>query len=366
MRRQHLIHIALAAVVIATQCPATLAGQTEEQPVQAPSKPVFNNAQDYLTFFRQGGEHYDSPPTGLMNGSRPNPAAMKALGAALLTDNEEVRTKIIRLLREASYLDNRYELRQPEIIALLVGPGFARPDSARSDAMGLLLRYASASTLARHGAALLKELQQRPDETLFLLIAKAKPKGAWQEVQRLSALPEWSLSGSRGETLRIARAALGDTQLEDEYLDALKRANSRALEEGAMPRSPEFFAPASPLEGKPVILGVGEQGLWSHLGPPMYIGTRRSLQAVCRYLRSPLIIHIPGLEDRSIRLTVMQILSSAFPEQRDLLDPSNVLSDADYLRAEAFCERATGVRYDDLPRPEFFTSRPYPQFFRSP
>jgi hypothetical protein len=112
-----------------------------------------------------------------------------------------------------------------------------------------------------------------------------------------------------------------------------------------------------------VILGVGEQGLWSHFDLLVRIGTRRSLQAVCRYLRSPLIIHAPGLEDRSIRLTAMQALTYAFPEQRDLLDPRNVLSDADYLRAEAFCEQATGVRYDDLPRPEFFTIRPYPQFY---
>jgi len=328
--KPNLIHAVLAALVLAISCPPAIADQTEKQAMQT-TKPVFNNAQDYIEFFRQGGEYYDKKLPGLMISTQPDPQALKALGEALLTDGRDVRKKIIDLLNDVRRLsDPVYELRSPEIIALMVGPGFAKTDGARDDAMDILMKYASTATLSRYGDVFLKALKEDPEGSPLMLIAKAKPKGAWEEVDRLSKLPEWK----NEEAIRIARAALGDTKIEDEYI-----ADAKHKEE------------------------TGDaNGLAKSFRPLVEIGTQRSLQAVCRRMRSPLITVSPGVEKRSVRLVVMDALTYAFPEEWKLLGstaPQDV-SDEDYIRVERFCTKATGVRYDDLPRPPFFTIMVYP------
>ncbi|MDR2207543.1 MAG: hypothetical protein LBE22_01000 [Azoarcus sp.] len=300
--------------------------------MQTTQKPVLKNAQDFIEFFRQGGEYYDRQYLpNLMAGTQPDPQALKVLGEALLTDNQNVRRNIIRLLEDIARLNHRaYELRTPEVIDLMVGPGFAKLDSARGDAMQLLRNYASTSTLSHYEDVFLQALKDGSEVIDLLLIAKAKPKGAWEEVDRLSRLPKWkSPSGSNWESMRIARAALGDTKIEDEYI-----ADAEQKEEAG-----------------------DVDGLLSSFDQLTRIGTQRSLQAVCKYMRSPIIIDT-SLEKRSIRLYVMQSLIYAFPEEWRMLDPSSVRKDEDYIRVEQFCEKATGVRYDK-PRPPFFVSFAY-------
>jgi hypothetical protein len=63
----------------------------------------------------------------------------------------------------------------------------------------------------------------------------------------------------------------------------------------------------------------------------------------------------------------MEFLTNAFPEAINVLQPSGgVESDEDYIKAEQFCMKATGVRYDGIPRPEFFTKILYPRFIYEP
>ncbi|MDR2208001.1 MAG: hypothetical protein LBE22_03395 [Azoarcus sp.] len=296
--------------------------------MQMAQKPVLKNAQDFIEFFRRGGEYYDRQYLpNLMTDNRPDPHALKVLGEALLTDNDDVRDRIVRLLQEVAYLDYpAYELRTPEIIDLLIGPGFAKLDGARSDAMDLLRGRASTATLSRYGDVFLKALKEDPGGSVLLLIAKAKPEGAREEVDRLSQLPRWK----DNESMRIARAAFGDTSIEDEFIAGAKQKEDAG-------------------DG----IGLGEA-----LNPLVRIGTQRSLQAVCLRMRSPLIIHRPGVQQESVRLRVMSALIYAFPEEYDLLKPSSVWEDTDYIRVEKFCTQKTGVRYDGIPRPEFFTTLP--------
>jgi len=329
--KQHLIHAALATIVLAICCPLAIANPMEKQSMQTTQEPVFKNAQDYIELFRRGEEYYDNRLPGLMIGTQPDPAAMKVLGEALATDTRDVRRKIINLLARIDLLSHpgATGLRTPEVIDLMVGPGFAKSDSAKSDAMEWLRKGATPATLSRYGDIFLKALKEEPSGTTLMLIAKAKPKGAWEEVDRLSRLPEWKDTRS----MRIARAALGDTKIEDEYIaDAKQKEDASDM-----------------------------YGLASALGPLVWIGTPRSLQAVCLRMRSPFIMDMPGVEQRSFRLSVMDALVYAFPEEADLLNSNSVMKDEDYIRVEQFCMKATGVRYDGIPRPPFFTTLGYPR-----
>jgi|GEM_PF-1063833 len=322
----------VTAIALAVVCsPLLIANPTEKQPMQTAQKPVFKNARDLIEFFRQGGKYYDAYQlSSLMNGNQFAPETMKMLGKALETDNDDMRDKIVYLLERINDdVLKEYELRNPEIIALLIGPGFAKTDSARSKAMDLLRQRASTATLSRYGEIFLKALKEKPSGTTLMLIAKAKPKGAWEEVDRLSQLPE----RKDEKAMRIARAALGDTKIEDEYIADTQRKEDAGDVNGL---SKSFY-------------------------PLVEIGTQRTLQAVCRRMRSPIIIEYPGIERVSIRLNVMDALIYAFPEERKLLESNNVRRDEDYIRVEQFCEKATGVRYDGMPRPPFFTTLGYPQ-----
>jgi len=286
--------------------------------MQTTQKPVLRNAQDYIELFRQDKEYfYDSHLLpGLMIGTQPDPQALKVLGEALLTDNDDVRDNIIRLLEDIGYANYpAYELRTPEVIALLIGPGFAKMDSARANAMDLLRKKASTATLSRYGDVFLKALKEGPEVIDFRLIAKAKPKGAWEEVDRLSQLPE----RKNEEGVRIARAALGDTKIEDEYI-----ADAKRKEEAGDAR-----------------------GLADSLRPLVQIGTRRSLQAVCLRIRSPLFFVI-GRVFRYVRLDAVEALMYAFPEKAEMLNPSKVVYEEDYIRIEKFCMQETGGAYQEF------------------
>ena len=324
---KNLVYIALAIIVLAMNCPPVFATQMEKQTM--PGKlPIFKNVQDFIEFFRKGGEWYDKSknlPT-LMIDNQPDPAAMKVLGEELATGTENVRERIIDLLEEIGRLSHPgYELRTPEVIALMIGPGFAKMDSARSKTMDLLSKHASPATLSRYGNNILRVLKEEPSVYSLRLAAKAKPEVAREEVERLSRQPEWNERGSsRWTAMRIASAALGDTKIEDEYIAATKRV--------------EAEGDAEKLSGVLYLLAQ--------------IGTPRSLLAVCERMRSPLIID-SGVFEESVRLKVMDALLYAFPGQPELYS-FKVTNDADYMRAEQFCMKATGVRYDGIPRPEYF------------
>jgi len=321
------IYTVLTIIVLAASCHSAIAAQTEQQTMQ--TQPEFKNARDFIEFFREGGKRYDENKNlpSLMIGNQPDPEAMKVLGEELTHGTEDVREKIVDLLVAVARLNYpEYELRTPEVIALLIGPGFAKTDTARSRAMKSLSKFVAPATLIPYREAIAKALKEEPGDRALILVAKAKPPQAWEEVDRLSRLPRWNEPDSSSTTwMRVARAALGDTKIEDEFIADAKRKEAAG--------KAEDLADALHLLAQ--------------------IGTPRCLQAVCERMRTPLIIVRTGAFRKSVRLEVINALLYAFPGEK-ILESSQIRRDLDYERIELFCTQTLGVGYSK-PRPPFFT-----------
>ena len=287
-------------------------------------KPAFTNAQDFVEFFRKGGEVHrkkESLPNLLID-NRLDPKAIKVLGEELATGIQVMRKRIIDLLNELRRLvPPGRELRDPDILGLLFGPGFAKSDGARSNAIEVLRWYTSPATLLNYRDAIMQALKEPPTNAyVLLLVAKAKPLEAWEEVDRQSRLPEWRDKPA----MRIARAALGDTRIEDEYIAAAERAEAAGWAEG----------------------------LDENLSTLSWIGTPRSLRFICLRFRSPLIIKGAGGYDRLVRTEAVNALRYAYPGEV-ALDTDFITNEEGFTRAEAFCARTFGVNYAGIPRPPY-------------
>jgi hypothetical protein len=378
------------------------------EPAKSAFNDTFKNAQDYIQYFRQGGGYYDQNDSdrdsigrslpGLMIGNRPDPEAMKALGEALATNREDVRKDIVRLLGDVKHLTcTGGEPLIPEVVELLVGPGFAKLDKARETAMEILRRDASPATLSRYGDIFTKELKRKPDARILLLIAKAKVFQAREEVERLSQLPEWREPKCRDRwgcvAIRIARAALGNTAIEDEFIaeavrieneliadtarnativdeyiagaarkkieaawiEAVRKGTTQKEAAEILRRSPEDNEATSAMLGERWELG---KNLKNALNDLSLIGTPKSLRAICPHLRSPLIFDHPytsrcsRLLRKPVRMTAMKALQYAFPQRREL-NWKQVHDRMDYLRAEQVCVEELGFDFTGIPEPEF-------------
>jgi hypothetical protein len=286
------------------------------------------NAQDYIAAF-QRGEDFTPPSIGVIVDGQPDRAAIQLLGKELAVANPSVRENIIALLVDMGQRTDPLTpkgadvLRHPQIIALLAGAGLAKQDLGREAAMDALRKLVTRPDLGRFEDAFVKALDETPTEEAFLLVAKAKPKKAKELVDRLAKLPEWK----EVEAAKIARAALGDNDVEDEFLAAADAAT----------------------DGKALAQALGSLAL---------MGTPRSLKAIAERLRTPLTIHIPGAFEKSVRLNVLEALLYNFPDQ-PVLYPNNIIAEADYTVAEYFCIKTLGVTYTDPP-PPFLTYRGYP------
>ena len=281
------------------------------------------SAQDYIAAF-QRGENFNPPATGVFVNGQPDEAALQILGKELAVANPNVRENIVRLLVDMARRTDPLTpkgadvVRHPQILTLLAGPGLSKPDLGREAAMEALRKLVTQQDLARFDSAITNALAEKPTSEAFLLVAKAKPEKAKELVDRLAALPEWN----NEESAKIARAALGATEVEDEYLAAADAAQ----------------------DGKSLARALGPLGL---------IGTPRTLKAIAERLRSPLTIeisgHMPG-GVKSVRLNVLDALLYNFPDQ-PVLYPNNINRDEDYRAAERFCTERLGVTYKTPPPP---------------
>jgi hypothetical protein len=310
--------VMLACVLVAQQAVC----YTTEESIMTKS------AQDYIAAFRRG-EDFTRPTTGVIVDGQPNGAALQLLGQELAVADPSVREKIVALLVDMGLRTDPLTpkgaevLRNPQIIALLAGAGLAKPDLGREAAMDALRKLVTRPDLARFEDAFVKPLVDAPTEEAFLLVAKAKPQKAKVLVDRLAKSPQWK----EVEAAKIARAALGAKDVEDEYLAAADAAT----------------------DGK---------ALARALGPLALMGTPRSLKAIAERLRTPLTIHVPGAFEKSVRLNVLEALLYNFPDQ-PVLYPNNINAEADYTAAERFCTQTLGVTYK-TPPPPFLTYRGYP------
>lgn len=310
----HVLFLAVLALLF-----TPLAGTTIwESPMQS--------AEDYLRAFRHG-ETFKSPASGLSINGKPDPAAVRVLAEALANEEPHVRENIVALLADLGINTDPLQpegaevVRDKQILDALAGPGLAQADLGREAAMDALRKLATVPDLAARGEAITAALEAEPTEEAFLLVAKAKPAAAGPVVDELAAQPEWQ----EVEAVKIAKAALGDEQAEDEFLAALDAAETAG--------DAEAFARA--------------------LGPVALVGTPRSLKAIGSRMRTPLIIEVPGAFEKSARLNVMEALLYNFPD-RPILYPNNVVHESDYIKVERFCEAQLGVVFDQ-PRPPFLT-----------
>ena len=311
----------MLAVALAAQPTACMTGKATMQ----------KNAQDYITAF-QRGEDFHPPAEGIIVSGQPDPVALQILGNELAVGSPSVRENIVALLvdvgRRTDPLTPRGAdvLRHPQILALLAGPGLAKADLGREAAADALRKLATARDLSRFEDALVKALQDGPTDDIFLLVAKAKPARAAQLVNSLTATPKWK----DVESAKIARAALGAKDIENEFLKQATQAEGAA-------------------DGK---------ALGTALGSLALIGTPESLKAVAERLRTPLTISIPGAMEKSVRVNVLEAMLYNFPDE-PVLYPNNVNDDSGYAAAERFCTATLGVTYT-TPRPPYLKYRAFP------
>jgi len=288
-------------------------------------------AQSYIDAFRRG-EDFNAPAVGLTVQGQPDPAALKFLGEQLAVASSPVREKIVKLLVDLGRRTDPLTpqgadvLRNPQILAILAGPGLVKPDLGRQAAIDSLRRFSLPGDLSPFGDALTKVLQEFPTEDCFLLVAKAKPQEAKGIVNHLAESSAWS----KTEAPRIAQAALGDTKIESEFLSAVAKADANS-------------------NARALATALATLGL---------IGTPTSLRAIAQHLRTPLTIELKGAFVKSVRIDVLEALLYNFPDQ-PVLYPNKIVVPEDYLAAEQFCSRTLGVAYT-TPEPPFLTYQGYP------
>ena len=243
---------------------------------------------------------------------------------------EEERERLVNGLADVGRLGDPLHqqgvklLRDPGAIAVLVEEGLKRAGTARDAALDALLEGVPPPMLKPHGQALAADLKARPGTTALLVAAKAKPAEARPVVEALAP---------GDEAVEIARAALGDAAVEQrfirEFLDA---------------REPKRKAALSKTLG--------------------HVGTPAALKALASEMRTDLVVEMPRVLRRSVRVDIVAALSFAFPDKPFLWDNA-VTDDAGYARIEAFCEQTFGTRWTK-PRPAFLWIQGFPADFARP
>lgn len=313
-------------VVLAVALSALLSGA---HPVAAgKGKKMSHAAEAAIAQFRKG-VRYQPPPTAFMTECNLLVEELEPFGPALRREAGTVREQIVRLLADAGkrtdpmYPVGGQMIRQKRIVAMLVEDGLIHEDLGREAALGAMQQYVPAEFLKPHGKALSIDLKERPGTTAFLLIAKAKPPEAVPVVRKLMAAPRWP----KELNARVAAAALGDEGIEKEFIDSFREAED--------PKEKARLAK---------VLG--------------WIGTDAALRALAGAMRTDLVIEMPRVSRRSVRLDVLAALSYNFPDQ-EVLYESQLFDDSGYEQAEAFCEQRFGTKWD-RPRPPFLTIMGFP------
>ena len=313
-------------VVLAVALSALLSGA--HPAVAGKGKKMSQAAEAAIVQFRKG-VRYQPPPTAFLKEGKLLLEEMEPLGPALRREAGPVREQIVRLLADAGkrtdplYPAGGQMIRQPRIVAMLAEDGIAHEDLGREAALDALQQYVPVECLKPYGKVLTNDLKERPGTTAFLLIAKVKPAEAVPVVRKLMAAPRWP----KEVNARVAAAALGDAGIEKEFVDAFRDA--------AEPKEKARLAK---------ILG--------------WIGTDAALRALAEAMRTDLVIEMPRVSRRSVRLDVLAALSYNFPDQ-EVLYESQLFDDGGYEQAEAFCQQRFGTKWD-RPRPPFLTTMGYP------
>jgi hypothetical protein len=308
-------------------------------------------AQRYIIQFR-GGVNFNSsdPVSNFVVGGRIDKVALSMLAKELAQGTEPVRVNVVKLLEQIGLAldtprDDKFRIiRDHDVMRILIVEGVAKRDAAKEEALDILRHSCKPSDLAAFHDIYLKSLEQPKGEYLFLA-AKAKTTRARPWVDRIATLPAYRENPDILEVARFAQAALGNTAVEDEYINALHEAQKN------IPPAPKnrYYDEGPAFDGSEVAKRFDALGM---------IGTRRSLLVACSYLRSTLKSYVPTVSETPVRFAALDAIRYNFPDERVLFEPQNVTQ---WAAAERFCTEHLGAVFDgptpDLPRHQIFPTR---------
>lgn len=228
-----------------------------------------------------------------------------------------VRMQLVKLLVNlAVELDRSHLLRNPRILSILLDEASIRDDEAYRFALDRIFALTPPSSLLEYSRTLAFLASEAPTPELFLVIAKAKAIHAREAISGLSQHPQWGASDER----KIACAALGDLQLESDYIQRFQQTND----------------PQEKID------------LAKRLG---WIGSRHCLKVLALEIRSPITYRISHIYEASIRPEIAKAIQHCCPEIEFL---SRIESNDDYGKIEEFCQSEFQVQWK-YPRPPFLT-----------
>jgi hypothetical protein len=319
---------------------------------EASEQEADNIIERYLSDIRHGKAfHWRGDVSALIADFKPVPTAVHALKRELRAGNAFVRENVVTLLNTMAIACHRPApdkmpiVRDHAIIGALLVEGFLKNDAACQDAFQILHRTCLPADLARYDEVFMRSLHAGSG-TCLLLAAKAKTAGAGKLIDRLAQRPDFQQTADVMHLIRTAQAALGNTAVEDTFIAAAIRAAENA------PPAPanRFYDVGDARDGAAVTPCLKELG---------WIGTRRSLQTACQFLRSPLKRYVVNHYERSIRYDALDAIRFNFPDKRVLDDPRTV---AEWAAAEQFCEQHLSAIFDG-PTPDLPRDRIYPHFW---
>jgi HEAT repeat protein len=316
------------AIAGATWLLGALAG-ADDMPWNSSSEtPQLKAARESVDRFRVG-QPFGGDVQSFISAGQPDSGALGVFGQALDREPEAARAQVARVLvtlgRQVDPLraSGGHLIRSARIVRLLAEKCLAGVGPARDTCVDALQTSVPSELLRDYGAALTRSLEQAPDDTMFLLVAKAKPAAALPLVRGFARSPRWATN----DNVQIALAALGEKAAENKFIQP-------------------FLATRDPSQKAKLAASLG------------YIGTEATLHALASQMRSDLMIEMPRVSLRSVRLDIVAALSYNFPDLVFLWDNA-ITDDKGYVRVEQFCEKAFGTIWD-RPRPPFLTIQGFP------
>ena len=310
---------------------------------------VPKTAQKFISEFRLGKDFDNNDSLeGIIRSGSIDSDSLRALGKELAISNTPVRENIVKLLEQVGRsLDvpkaEKFRIiRNHAVIKTLIVDGFSQSDAASSAAEKILLARCLPSDLAAFNDIYVNSLQNM--ELRYLnLTAKAKTPGVVQFVEELAKRFAQDHRQGLQMNLRIARAALGNVEVERGFIDEVY-----AAEKMAPPAPPNrFYNVGDTKDGTLIATKILSLGI---------VGTRQTLQVASSYLRSTLKSYVVQVSERSIRHAALDAIRYNFPDERVLHKP---LSVDEWAAAEQFCIQKFGAVFDG-PTPNIPPDMPYP------
>ncbi len=315
----------------------------------AKGEDVQKTAENYITDFRNGVDLKGNDRVGgiVING-RIASSQLSLLAKELAGGSPRVRRNIVELLgRIGRALDTPNSQKMPVIrdtavIRTLVVEGFANDDSAASAAARILTENCLPADLAAFSDVYAKSLETGSGNYLFVA-AKAKTLQAAQYVEKMARSPLWQEYEEDLHLIKIAQAALGNVSVENDFI----RDVYDAAQNAPPAQKNRFYDVVDEKDGAEVASRMAFLG---------YIGTRRTLQVACGFLRSPLRTYVGNVLERSVRYDALDAILYNFPDERVLYKPVHWV---EWVAAEQFCIEKIGATFDG-PTPNLPYDRIYP------